>query len=348
MNRKALATSLIVLVLIVVAAIKIIARKTPPDTRRQMSALVRVEKPQRQDIQQTVLLTGDVFPIQQAQIFSKVYGNLDRVYVSMGDYVREGQLLALIDTTELAEQSQQADATFRNTKANYERFKDLFGRSLASKQDLDNAETAMRVAEANHNVALTRLGYARITAPFAGFVTRRYLDAGAQITANNVTLFTLMDLSTVKIIAYVLEKDVPVVNVGVKATISVDAIPDKVFTGAITRLSQAVDPATRTMAIEIDVPNPDRILKPGMFAAISLSVGERPDAITVPSQALLKDDKGQFVYVADSTTARRRAVTAGSEQQSRTEIVSGLTGDENVITTGQQFIKDGGSVAIQK
>ena len=196
--------------------------------------------------------------------------------------------------------------------------------------------------------AQTRLGYAWVIAPFSGFVTKRYFDAGSLVTSNNSVLYTLMGVDSVKIIVSVLEKDVSLVANGRKAVVSVDAYPGREFHGVITRFSGAVDLSTRTMETEIDIPNHDHLLKPGMYANVALILDEHKDALTVPSQALLKDERGSYVFSADNRIAIRKNVNAGIEQNARTEILSGLEGKENIVTIGQQFLKDSSKVIIQQ
>jgi len=194
----------------------------------------------------------------------------------------------------------------------------------------------------------TRLSYARITAPFSGIITRRFLDPGALVATTNASLFTLMDLDKLKIIINVLEKDIPQVSQGKQATITVDAFPGKEFPGVVTRYSQAVDLSTRTMAVEIDIDNRDHSLKPGMFANVTLVVGQRKGALMVPTVALMKDDQGYYLFTAVKDTARRVRTPIGTEQNGRTEILSGLDAGKTIITTGQQFVKDNGFVTIQQ
>jgi len=345
---KYVAAGIIILTLAGIVTYKIASGDSSTEARRQNVPLVKLEKPLRETVTYKLQFTGDMAAIQQANIFSKVSGNLEHVYVNMGSRVRKGQLLAMIDTTELHQQFQQAAAAFTNARLTYERTKELFEQNLVAKQDLDNAESAMRIAEANFETARTRLGYASIKAPFAGFITKRYFDPGVYITPNNATLFTLMDLDSIKVIINVLEKDIPLVTKGKKALISVDAFPDHEFYGTVTRYANAVDLSTRTMQVEIDIPNKGNILKPGMFASVVLVVDEHHDVLTVPTQALLKDDKGYYIFALDNNTVRRISVNPGVEQNARTEIVSGLQGTENVITTGQQFVKEGGPASVQQ
>lgn len=191
------------------------------------------------------------------------------------------------------------------------------------------------------------MNYARITAPFSGYITKRYVDPGALISADNTMLFTLMDLATVKVTINVLEKDTPIIPRLKEATIVADALPDMKFEGKIARYSQAIDLATRTMAVEIDIPNRDRLLKPGMFVTTTLIISAHPDAITVPTAAVLKDAQGSYVFVVRDNVATRIAVQIGIEQDNRIEIVSGLSGTEDIITTGQQLVRDGAQVKVQ-
>jgi RND family efflux transporter MFP subunit len=335
------------IVLLGLLAFRIFSGNAGQENRRPPAPLVKVEKPTLQNITYTLRYTGNVLPAQQATLFSKVSGTLEHVYVDMGTAVRRGQMLALIDTTELYQQYQQAAATFQNAQLNYRRTKELFEQNLVAKQDLDNADATAKIASANYEAARTRLSYAKITAPFNGFITRRFLDAGALVATTNASLFTLMDLDNLKIIINVLEKDIPQVSHGKQATISVDAFPGKEFTGTVTRYAEAVDLSTRTMAVELDLANPDHILKPGMFANVTLAIGQHKGALTVPTIALLKDDQGYFVYTAVRDTAQRVRTRIGEELNGRTEIFSGLDTSKAIITTGQQFVKDRGPVTIQ-
>ena len=134
------------LLLIALVAWKIVGGAATDDARRQNAPLVQVEAPLKQTVVSTLKFTGDVLPIKQANIFSKVNGNLERIYSDMGAFVREGQMLALIDTTVLSQQFQEKAATFTNTTLNYNRSKELLEKNLISKQEFDNSEAAMKVA----------------------------------------------------------------------------------------------------------------------------------------------------------------------------------------------------------
>jgi RND family efflux transporter MFP subunit len=340
---------LVVVIILGIIGFRMMHRDDPASAKRQQPVpAVRTATPSITTLTSTLEYTGNMMAIQQAGVYSKVTGNLEAVYVNIGQTVRQGQLLAMIDTTLLAQQYAQASATYQNTRLQFQRVQDLFSKDLGPKQDVDNAQAAMSVAQANANSAATQLSYARVTAPFTGIITQRFLDPGAVVTANNATLFTLMDLDSMRVFINVLERDIPAVTPGRKASTTVDAYPGKPFDGVVTRSSQALDPSTRTMMVEIDVPNRDHTLKAGMFSRVILVIGERPNALTVPTQAVLGDSSGHWVFtVAENNVARRIPVQTGIEQNNRTEITTGLTGQERIIVVGQQYVKDGAPVNVQ-
>jgi membrane fusion protein, multidrug efflux system len=338
---------IIILVVGIVLTLRISGESKSAEARRKMVPLVKVDKPVKELVKTQLQFNGDVSAIRQAGIFSKVPGNLERIYEDMGSRVYTGQLLATIDSTELFQQYQQANATYQNARIIYERTQLLIEKNLSSKQELDNADATMKVARANFETAATRLSYARIVAPFSGIITKRFLDPGALVTANSATLFTLMNLDRVKVIVNVPESNVQSVYQVRTAQVTFDALPGKLFQGHVTRFSDALDLTTRTMAIQIEIDNADHVIKPGMFAVVQMTIATRKDAITIPTNAILKDDSGQYIFALDESRAKRIRIKTGTELLEKTEILSGLTGNETIITVGQQFVKDSGQVNIQ-
>ncbi len=350
MNKywKFLVPVLVVVTLGGILTIKNASGDAAKDSRRNNAPLVEVSKPVRELVRYQLTYNGDVLAYQQATIYARITGNLEAINVNLGSIVKRGSLLARIDSLEPYDQVQQMSATYENARLAYARSKSLLGRNLISKQDVDNLDAAMKVAKANYELAKTRLGYTRIIAPFPGIVTRRYLDQGTYLASSSTPLFQLMFIDSVKILVNIQENDVPRVQKGTKAEIKVDAYGNKTFTGTVTRLADALDLSTRSMPVEIDIPNKDHLLKPGMFAAVTLVVGEHPDAVTIPTIAIQKDDTGPFVYVAENNVAKRKRLQLGIDQGTKTEILSGLDGSESVIVVGQQLVKDGGNINIQR
>jgi RND family efflux transporter MFP subunit len=347
-QRTILIAGAIAVLLVIAVAVRIATSNASTDMRRQAPVNVQVEQPKNDTLSTRLIFNADVLPIQQANIYSKVAGNLERMYVDIGARVAEGQLLALIDTMELSQLSEQAQATYENAILNFKRVSELAKQNLIAPQDRDNAEAALKVAKANYDAASTRLQYAHITAPFSGYITKRFLDPGVNIKSNDLPIFTLMNMDVMKILVNVLEKDIPLIAKGKKGIVRVDAYPGKEFYGQVTKLSQAVDLSTRTMAVQIDVDNRDHLLKPGMFAGVTVLVEEHPNTLTLPLQAILSDEKGKYVFVVNGSTAVRKGITTGIQQDLTVEILGGVTIDDRVVTTGAQFVKDGAQVNVQQ
>jgi RND family efflux transporter MFP subunit len=355
--KKIIGYSILIIAVVGIAALtisRINSTNAASEVKKEVIAPVRVDKPLRQTVLNQLEFNGDVAPIQQASIFSKVTGTLDRVFVDMGSQVHQNQLIALVDTTELFQIAQQAQASLSNAKLIYDRTKKLTAKDLSSQQEVDNAESTYNSAKAAYEASRIRLNYAKITAPFSGYITKRFLDQGAVVSANtaiagsNSTIYTLMDINTVKVLINIFDRDVPAIAKVKEAIVTVDALPGRTFKGKVARYSQAINLATRTMPVEIQIPNSDHALKPGAFARVTLILGEHPDALTLPTEAVLKDQSGAYVYTVDNGVAHKLPVSIGTENGGRTEILKGLDGSEDIVISGQNFVKDKGKVLISK
>ncbi len=352
-NVKYALLGAVALVVIAFVLYKIFTAKPAPAKKQPIPPVV-VAKPERMDIKYTLEYNGDVLPILQANVFSRVSGLIDQLYTDMGKRVRPGQLIALIDTSAAYQAEMQSAAIYYNAKASEARTRGLAAKNLVSQQDLDNAVAALRSAQAAYEANRVLLDYAKIRAPFQGVVTKWWLDPGSVVTSNpivgnsNSTIFTIMDLDTVKIDVNVLDKDVAKIP-GVKyATATVDVIPDRTFRAVVSRSAEAVTTTTRTMPVEILIPNKDEAIKPGEFARVTLVLGENPQAITLPPEAVLRDNAGTYVYILQDSVAKRRSVQTGVIQNGRLEITSGLDGTEDVIVVGQTFVHPNGKVMVVK
>ncbi len=328
---------------------------------------VQLSHAQRGEIERSLSFTGDVDAIQAASIFSRVNGNIEEEYVDIGSFVQKGQKLALVDTTIYSQNARQAratllqaEATYGNAKLSYERNRNLLSQNLVAKQDVDNSETAYRVAlaqeeaaAASYKNASTQLGYCTITAPFTGYVTRRFFDPGTYVTAStngqSSTLFYLADIRRVKVLVNIPEEDIPLLSKVQDAQLKVDAYPNAVFHGRITRISQQLDLSTRTMPVEVDVENPQNLLKPGMFANISLILARSTNALLLPSQVVLKDEAGDFVYtVGGDSVVHKLYVKIGISQGNQDEIVSGITDNDKIVFMGQDIVENGMKVRVAR
>lgn len=356
----------IVLVLIFIAFVYYRINENIKASQKQNKPPQTVELilPEREDITSQLSFSGDILAVQQTNIYSRVTGNIQKIYADIGDYVRTGKLLALIDQSTFVQSVKQtegllnqAKASLENNKVNYQRLLALYEKGLTSKGDLDNAETLVRVteaqvqtAEANYNNARLQLGYCSITAPFSGYITKRFLEQGSLVSSGTSnSIFILSNISKLKIMVSVLEKDIPLLENVKDVTVKTDAYPNEAFTGKFRKMSQSVDLSTRTMPVEVNIDNSDNMLKPGMFARVELVLDKHFNVLTVPLQCVRKDEKGSFVFtVSDDFTSVKKYVQTGLESNNKIEIVSGLNDSEKVVAVGQELIKENTKVKIAK
>lgn len=325
---------------------------------------VEVILPEKGDITSELSFSGDILAIQQTNIYSRVTGNIQKIHVDIGDYVTTGKLLASIDPGTFIQSVKQTEgllnqalASLENNKVNYQRLLALYEKGLTSKGEVDNAETLVKVteaqvqtAEANYTNARLQLGYCNITAPFSGYITKRFLDQGSLVSSGTSnSIFILSNISKLKIMVNVLEKDIPLLDNVKDVEIKTDAYPNEIFIGKFRKMSQSVDISTRTMPVEVNIDNNDNMLKPGMFARVELVLNKHYNTQILPVQCVKKDEKGSFVYtVSDDNTAIKKYVQTGIESNNKIEIISGLNETEKVVSVGQELIKENSKVKISQ
>jgi membrane fusion protein (multidrug efflux system) len=272
----------------------------------------------------------------------------------------------------------QAQSRFENAKLQHERIEALYKRDVISKKERDIADMDFTVAEAQlassqQNLKLlregarqevregsqaklremeaileqerTRLQNAKIVAPFRGEVSRKYMDAGALVSPST-PLVSLVHTETLKIVANVLEKDIPLLKAGMKAKIRTESYPGRVFEGRVEKINSALDLSTRTLQAEIYIPNPNRFLKPGMFSNVEVVLLEKPQTLVIPREAILEAKNEMSVFVVEGKQAVRRPITIGYEQDHMVEVLKGLNQGDQVIIKGQQLIKEGSAVRV--
>jgi membrane fusion protein (multidrug efflux system) len=339
---------------------KFAASRPDPGPLHQVSerkVSVQVIKPIVEDLDIKLKYPVNIQAIYQANILpTSVSGYLTEVDVDKGDYVKRGQRLATIDPSEEQEKVKQVDEAVSQAEANYKnadltlrRYREMRKHDFISQQEVDNTELALEVARTNLEKARADLGaqsirlkYTTLTAPFSGYITMRYLDPGALVTPTSTTpILTLMKIDTLRIQVNVAEQDTHYIRPHLKAEFAVDAFPGRVFHGEVTRFAHAVDPLSRTLLVEIDIPNPDLDLKPGMYGRLSLIVDRHHASILLPAEAILFQESGASVFTVDGGKARRVQIKTGYDGGDFLEITSGLTGTESVILSGQDLVTDG-------
>ncbi|NOU09402.1 MAG: efflux RND transporter periplasmic adaptor subunit [Nitrospira sp.] len=354
--------------------------KTDKKTARLIT--VGIVSPLRQDLDIRLAYTADISPNQVVNIFSRVDGYITKLHVDKGDYVRASQLLVEIDHTDYQHAVNQAkanlsaakakvsqqDAVVRNAKLTLDRVQTLIKDQFVSQQDLDTAlvnfdaasaaQESLQAQVTQMEVALaqaeTRLAYSYIRAPFSGYIAERNLDTGAYVssaTASTSTMsrgiMSLHDIHTVRVLIEVVERDIPLVKVGQKAELRAEAYPEYVFEGTVTRVVQALNRATRTMTVEIDLSNKDRRLKGGMFARVEVMVGTHHQALQIPIDAVSRLENIQYIYIVQEGKAQRVDIEIGARNGNYVEITKGLTGREQIIVAGKDLVHDGTPVQPQ-
>ncbi|MGE3152227.1 MAG: efflux RND transporter periplasmic adaptor subunit [Nitrospiraceae bacterium] len=311
---------------------------------------VQVAKPIRRTIAYTVTLPANIAPWYQTTLYAKVSGYLKWIGPDKGDQVKKDEVVAVIDAPEVEEQYQQAVADYKIKKLTYERLSNVWKTTpdVIARQDVDVAQAAYEGAKNQMQQRAVLRDYTKVRAPYDGVVTARFADPGAliQVATSSATtaipLFTIMDLSTVRVYANVPQDDTPFVTPGTtKTVVNVKELTGRTFTGTVTRTTLALDPTTRSMLVEIDLPNPDHALRPGTFAEVILALREIPDALVVPPNALSTTNKTKLVYVVDQGRAKTKVVQTGITDGKWLEIVSGLTEQEEVVVVGKSKLTEG-------
>ena len=315
---------------------------------------VQAVAPHHGEIARTITLpTFRILALQEATLYAKVSGYLKTITVDKGDEVKQGQLLAELEVPELLADETQYLAESAVALTNYERMADARKQApdLVVPQTVDDLRAVWEVAQAKLERTRTLLRYARLMAPFDGVITARFVDPGAFIpaatagsTAQSAALLTVMDYSRVRVQVYVPEPEVPFVTNGLPAQVKLEELPNRPFTARVTRFAHALEPATKTMLAEIEVPNPDGDIRPGAYATVQLEVERKPAALLVPAQALLTEKAGTSVFKPVEGKARKFPVRAGFNDGVNVEILEGVKPGERVLLAGPQVLTDGMAV----
>lgn len=340
---------------------------------------VEIAEVQQKTIQDVGQFTGSLLPSSQFIVTPKVAGQLEQLLVNIGDRIERGQLIAKLDDEMFRQAVEKARAELEVAKAtlsetqsaleiakrDFERSKTLSQSNILSQSKLDAAEAAYNAAVASQKVARAtvtnrqsgldtaqlNLSYTEITADWnSGGKTRvvgeRYVDEGAILKAND-SMVSLLDLSTIICEINVIERDYFRIRQEQEAAIMTDAFPGTPFTGKVARIAPLLQEQSRQARVEIEIPNPEELLKPGMFVRVRLQFDNIENATVVPISALVKREEQQGVFVADigNMTARFTPVTVGVTSNGLAQILEPpLSGA--VVTLGQHLLEDGATIML--
>ena len=320
----------------------------------------------REDLYNEVPIPAEFRAYQEVELHAKVSGYVEQINVDFGDRVKAGQLLAKLEVPELTDELDNARAALQRTEADYTNAHLIYTRldavnkehpNLVAQQDLDTAEAKDRAAQAAIAAAKadvekyqTLVGYTRITAPFDGVITHRYLDQGALVqtgTASETQTLPLVRISD----NYHLRLDFPVsvayvkdIHVGDPVEVRVESLGGIASTGTITRASLRVNEQTRTMVTEIEVPNPNLELVPGMYTTVLLKVQPRLHALAIPIQAVPPGRTSSVYVVNEQHEIEETPVTLGLDTPTKYEVLSGLKEGELVLVSSRSLVHPGQKV----
>jgi len=307
---------------------------------------VEVTEVRSQMVSPVLSYTGSIEGARRTALGAEIQGRVETLHVDAGDRVEEGELLAELGTEQLI----QVEARYRATEKDWKRMQTLYDKNAITEQAYDQAQAAFESAQASYEMMLEST---RIRAPFSGYVTERHLEEGELFmlmpgSAGAPAIFELADISTVAIDVEVSERDWPLLRKDLPAAVRVDGYPDRSFEGSVHRVDAALDPMSRTAAAEIRVPNPDGLLRPGMFADVDLTLSERR-ATVVPLDALLRQEGTgvTYVFVIENDTAQRRDLEIGEVFADQVQVFSGVEAGDLIVLAGRYRLSDGADVTIE-
>lgn len=336
----------------VVIGLRFAGAQTLDETRREQAALyVNVVKPRPLAAENLLTLPATLQGQVEAPIYARVNGYLGRWYKDIGEPVKQGELLAQIEVPELAQQVNEASANRQLAQTSFERWEALRKRDAVSQQEFEEKRNALATATATLKRLQEQVAYSRITAPFSGIVTRRNVDVGNLVDAGSGTkvLFVLAKTSPLHLYVYVPQAYARQIKVGDKADVGLKEMAAAKYAGSIVRTARAIDPASRTLQVEIALPNADGKLLPGAYVQVALRTRLDADskALLLPGNALLFRPDGPRAAVVDAEgKVHLRAVVIGRELGTDVELSGGLAPDDRVILNPPDALNEGDAVSV--
>lgn len=301
---------------------------------------VEVAVAESRDVPQESVYASTVEAYAVNNIMPQTGGRIRKINAEVGDYVSKGQVLAEMDRLQM----EQLELQIKNDEAEYERLKTLYQQGGVAQSDFEAAELGYKVRKSNYNNVKENT---ILRSPITGYVTARNFDQGDMFSMA-APIFTVQQVTPVKLLVGVSESEYTKVKKGDSVSLTVDAIPGRTFSGKVERLYPTVDAATHTFKVEVVVANSDRVLRPGMYARVTINFGNRRSVI-VPDKAIVKQEGTgtRFIYVLkDDSTVSYIPVTLGRHMGAEYEVTAGLEAGSTIVVKGQSALKDGIKVNV--
>jgi membrane fusion protein (multidrug efflux system) len=309
------------------------------------SVPVKVVRPYRGDIVESIHATTSIEAKREADVYSQMTGLCDRIYVEEGDSVGQGDRLAKLDDEEIRLAFEQAAARLEKAKNEHQRAVELHDGGLISDQRYQDLSVQFRLAKADYELSKKRLDDASIVAPLSGVVTERNVKV-SDLVRTTQPLFKIVDLYALEAEVHIPEQDYAKVRKGQEAILKIDAFPESSFPGKVERKSPVIDSESGTAEATVSVKNPEGVLRPGMFVRVQIVIAVHPSALIIPREAILMDGERKIVYVVRQGSAREVTVQAGFQEGDRVEVLDGLTEEDLVVVRGHLGLQGGTKVRV--
>ena len=297
-----------------------------------------------------LVLPGTLLGINEAQIYARVNGYVKQWLKDIGDTATKGEPLAILDIPEVNKQVEEATANFQLAKTAFERWKRLRAEDAVSQQELDEKTALFRQTEAVLKRLRDLQSFGTVVAPFDGTITRRNVNMGDLVNAGNVgtaqSMFTMANVDKLHVYVYLPQDRVGQIKVGDEVLITQNSAPDKPVKGVIARTAGAIDTSTRSLQVDIEVPNEGRVLMPGAYieATLKIATGKQ---LVVPTNTLIFGAGGPFVATVKDNKILKKKVSLGIDYGLQVEVRGGLTADEDIVLNPLDSITDGQVVKVE-
>lgn len=315
------------------------ARSRPPSK-------VNVVYPRRADVRDVVEAVGTLQAREDVMITAEVSGRIVALNFNEGQPVKKGQLLVQLDDRQARADVQVAQARLKDARTKYDRASRLQSNNSISRSQVDELSTSLSVAQAELVAAETRLDNHRIEAPFAGVVGLRDVSVGTYLDTGD-SIATLDAIDPMELTFSVPERYLGQISRGQALKASTAAYQGESFAGTLSELDSRLNPLSRSLPVKAVIDNPDGLLRPGLFMAVTLTLDTR-NALIIPEQAVMTRGDNQYVFVAVDGQARRQTLKLGTRSPGRVEVVSGLTEEDAVVITGQDRLSSGDPLDVVK
>src|SRR6266700_2005396 len=321
-------------------------------TKQATKITVNVVSAQRDRKAKELILPGTFQAFQETTIYPRANGYVKSWKVDIGDNVTKGQLLAEIETPEVDQQLAQAKANFDIAKVTADRWRDLVAKKVVSAQENDEKQKAAEAARANLEQLEKTQGFKEIVAPFGGSISARNIDVGTLVTAGTgnagTPLFRIVQSDPLRVYVYAPQANAPSIREGLAAKILVQEFPGQDFDGRVTRTAGALDPQSRTMQVEVQVPNHENKLYAGMYGQVKFLLVDQNAPIVVPANAFLFRKEGpQVATIENKDRIHWQNIRVGRDFGDRIEVIDGLKENSKVVMNPTDDLREGIQVEVK-